>query len=97
MPPSEDIKELLRLTRDNNHLLHKMRRNAIWGGIIKFLVYTGLLVVLPAWAYITYLAPIVNSMNAAVQQMQGTGAKASAQMSDLQNMLNKIKSPFSSQ
>jgi hypothetical protein len=96
MPPNEDIKELLRVTRDNNKLLHKMRRNSFWGGIIKFVIYILLFVVGPLYLYATYLAPVVNQMTKTYSEIQGTGARANAQMSDFQEMLKKLQSPFSS-
>ena len=97
MPPNEDIRELLRLTRENNKMLHSMRRNAFWGGIIKFLLYALLLVVLPFWLYSTYLAPMVEQMLATYQQIQGTGAKASAQFGDIQKFLKQFQDQFSPQ
>ena len=39
MPPNADLQEVLRLTKENNKMLHKMRRNAFWGGVIKFVLY----------------------------------------------------------
>ncbi len=88
----QTLTELLRLTQDNNKMLHKMRRGALWGGIIKFILYVVIFVVAPLWVYATYLAPIVQQMTATMQQIQGTGAKASAQLSDFQKMWNDIQS-----
>ena len=78
------------MVKENNHLLHKMRRNALIGGIIKFLLYIGLLVVLPYWLYATYLAPIVESTMQTVEQMQGTSANAQLQLENLQNALKQF-------
>ena len=95
MPPNEDLKELLRLTKDNNHMLHAMRRNAFWGGIIKFVLYALVLVAAPLWLYATYIMPIMQEMLGTYQQIQGTGARAQAQFSDFQNLLKKFQNPFS--
>ncbi|MBI4080029.1 hypothetical protein HY414_02275 [Candidatus Kaiserbacteria bacterium] len=91
------LTELLRLTQENNRMLHKMRRNAIWGGIIKFVLYAVVLVIAPLWLYATYLAPIMDQMLETYQQIQGTGAKAQAQFSDFQNMLKQFQDQFSPQ
>ena len=91
------LTEILRLTEDTNRTVHKMRRGAVWGTVIKVVVYLLALVVIPLWLYSTYLAPIMEDALNTYQQIQGTGAKAQAQFSDLQNMLNQLKQPFSSQ
>ena len=91
MDPTQNTQqEIYRLVKENNRLLHKMRRAAVIGGIIKFLLYTGLFIVLPFWLYMTYLAPIVESMVNAVEQVQGTGAKTQSQLENLQNVLSQF-------
>jgi len=95
MPPNQDLKELLRLTEDNNRMLHKMRRSAMWGGIIKFVFYIVVLVLAPLWLYSTYLAPIVEQMTATYKEMQGTGAQAQMQFADFQALLKQLQERFS--
>ena len=90
MPPNSDSQELLRLTRENNRLLHKMRRSALWGGIIKFVFYMLVMVIAPLWLYSTYLAPILAEMTDTYQQIQGTGAKVQTQFSDIQNFFKQF-------
>lgn len=97
MPPNQDLQEVLRLTKENNRILHKIHRNALWGGWIKFILYVLVLVVAPLWLYATYLAPMMEQVLDTYQQIQGTGAKAQAQFSDFQNLLKQLKEPFSSQ
>lgn len=87
------LRETYRLALENNKMLHRMRRNAFLGGIIRFAVYAALLVV-PIWFYMSYLAPIVDKMLDTVQQMQGTGAQASAQFTQLQDMWKDFESRF---
>ena len=36
MTPSEEL-ELLELTRDNNKILHKMKRSLVWNRVFKFI------------------------------------------------------------
>ena len=96
MPPNQDLKEILRLTQDTNHLLHKMHRGRVWGGIIKFVLYALILVAAPLWLYSTYLAPTMEQMLETYGQIQGTGAKVQTQFGDLQGILEQFKSGFSS-
>ncbi len=82
----QTLTEIMRLTQENNRMLHKMRRNAFWGGLIKFIIYIVIFVVVPLWIYATYLAPVVETMVKTMNQIQGTGAKAQAQFSDFEKM-----------
>jgi len=96
MPPrEEELKEIHRLVRENNIMLHRMRRNAFWGGLIKFILYTALLLI-PIYLYLQYLAPIMNDALAALQQVQGVGAQASMQFSGLQDLLRQVQSVLNS-
>ena|SRR3989344_979531 len=97
MPPNQELQEILRLAKENNRMLHKMRRNALWGGVIKFVLYAVVLVAAPLWLYATYLAPMVEQMLDTYQQIQGTGAQAQAQWGDFQNILDQFKNQFSPQ
>ena len=78
-------------------MLHKMRRNALWGGILKFVFYALVLVVAPLWLYATYLGPMMEQVLDTYQQIQGTGAKAQAQFSDIQNFFQQLKDTVSPQ
>ena len=91
----KELQELKRLTEDNNRMLHAMRRNAFWGGLIKFVIYAALLLA-PIWFYMTYLDATVQRMLNTFNQVQGTGAKASAQFSDFENMWKEFQSKFGS-
>lgn len=95
-PNQVKLDELLRLTKENNHMLHKMRRNAFWGGIIKILLYAALFVALPFWLYVTYLAPVLESTMQTMNQIQGTGARAQAQFGSFQEMLQQLQQKFPS-
>lgn len=88
------LQETHRLAKENNRMLHAMRRNAFWGGIIKFLVYIAIVLV-PLWFYATYLAPTVDQMMHTMDQLQGTGAKAQAQFSGIEDALKVFQEKFS--
>ncbi len=83
--------EMLCLTRENNRMLHSMRRNAFWGGVLKFILYA-LLLLAPIWFYMTYLNGAVQQMLQAVQKVQGTSASAQAQLSGFQSALQQLES-----
>ncbi|MCR4325908.1 MAG: hypothetical protein NUV59_03870 [Patescibacteria group bacterium] len=85
------LKKTYDLARENNRMLHAMRRRAFWGGIIKFIFYAVLLLA-PLWLYMQYLAPMVDQALQTMQQVQGTGAKAEAQLSSFQEMLREFQS-----
>jgi|TARA_Y100000310_G_scaffold296014_1_gene327884 hypothetical protein len=56
-----EFKELLKLTRDNNKLLHKMRRHAIYGNIIR-LFYWALILGVPIVIYYYFLQPYLEQV-----------------------------------
>ncbi|HEY4487895.1 MAG TPA: hypothetical protein VJB97_00060 [Candidatus Paceibacterota bacterium] len=91
MEEHEMMREVHRLTLENNKLLKGMRRRAFWGGIVKFIIYIALFIALPLWLYVTYLAPILEQMLDTYEQIQGTRAAAEAQYGDLQTMFNQLR------
>ena len=95
MQSDEMLRETYRLSVENNRMLHKMRRNAFWGGIVRALVYAALLAA-PIWFYVSYLAPVVDKMFSTVQEIQGTGAQAQAQFSSMQEAWKQLQSKLPS-
>ena len=93
MESDELLRETYRLSLENNKLLHKMRRSAYWSRLVSFMVY-GALLLAPIWFYMQYLAPVVDQMFNTVKQMQGTGAQASAQFSDMQKAWQQFTEKF---
>ena len=87
--------EIYRLVKENNKMLHGMRRTAFWGGLFKLLIWAGLIAA-PIWLYATYLAPVVQSLQQTVNQVQGTGAKAQVQLNGLGDMLKQFESKLQS-
>src|SRR3989344_1236227 len=75
--------EIYRLRRENNKMLHSIRRNALWGGILKFVLYL-LFLLGPIWFYMTYLNGSVQQMLKTMNQIQGTGVKAQEQLGAFQ-------------
>ena len=87
------LDEILRLTKENNRMLHKMRRNVFLGGLFKLLLWAAFIIV-PLWLYMQYLAPVMQSMLDPVNHIQGTGASAQAQFGDLNESLQKLRAQF---
>ena len=88
-PNAQKLEEILRLTKENNKILHKMRRNAFWGTIFKVLMWAAFIGV-PLWLYYTYLLPVMDQVMETYSQVQGVGADASAQIGELQGLLDKL-------
>lgn len=89
----DKLDELLRLTKENNRMLHAMRRNAFLGGLVKFIVWTAF-VIIPLWLYLQYVAPVMSGMLDTMQQIEGTRAGAQAQMSGLNEALQNLRAQF---
>ncbi len=89
----DKLDELLRLTKDNNRILHAARRSAWLGGIFKLIVWTAFIIV-PFWLYVQYLAPVMQQMLKTYEQVQGTSAQAHAQIQGLQEALQKFQSMY---
>lgn len=88
-----ELEQILKLTRENNRMLHAMRRNAWLGGIFKLVMWAALIIV-PFWLYMQYLAPVMQSAMETINQVQGTGAKAQAQFGDLNAAMKKLQDQF---
>ena len=89
----DKLDELLRLTKDNNRMLHAARRSAWLGGIFRVLVWAAFIIV-PFWLYIQYLAPVMQQMLKTYEQVQGTSAAASAQLNGIQEAFQKFQSLY---
>ena len=89
----ESIEEILRLSRENNRMLHAMRRSSLLGAIFKTLLWIAMILV-PLWFYLTYIAPVMESVLQTYQQIQGTGAQAQAQFGQMSDSLEKIQALF---
>ncbi len=70
-----------------------MRRGAFLKTIVQLVMYAILLIV-PIYFYMQYVAPVVTQMTTTVQQIQGTGASAQAQFSNFQEMIKTFTDKF---
>ena len=85
------LEEIYRLTKENNRMLHAMRRNAFLGGLLKLVMYVLLFVVLPVWAYMQYLAPVMDQMLKTMNQVQTAGTQAQSQMGEWQKAIHDLQ------
>jgi hypothetical protein len=87
------IEELLRLTRDNNEMLHSMRRRMFWSQFFSY-VYWLIIVGAMGWSYY-FLQPYFDKY---WQMYQGISAQLSnieaggmSLPADLKSLLEKVK------
>lgn len=92
MDEQPSLHEIYRLTKDNNQMLHAMRRNAFLGSVVKFIFYILVLVIAPLWVYSTYLQPLLADLQRTMSQVQGTNAKVETQFGSFENFLKQASS-----
>jgi len=91
MEPNHDmLGDVYRITKENNHMLHAMRRRALVGGLIKFIIWA-VLILGPVWFYMTYLNASVQKVLDTFTQIQSTGAKAEAQLRAFQQSISELQ------
>lgn len=89
----DTLEEILRLTKENNRMLHAMRRSAFLGGVFKIVMWAAFIIV-PLWLYMQYLAPVMESMVNTMSEIQGTGTRAQAQFTDLTSTFENLRKQF---
>lgn len=89
----DKLEEILRLTKENNRMLHKMRRNAFLGSVVKFIMWAAFIII-PLWLYMQYLAPVLQDMIDTMNKIQGTSASAQAQFGGMTESLQKLRDQF---
>ncbi len=90
-PPQHDLmNQIYKMTKENNEMLHSMRRRAFLGGLLKFALYA-LFLIGPIWFYYTYLNDSVQNMLKAFNQMQTTGANVQASFGNFQESLKQLQ------
>lgn len=86
--------EIYKLVRENNKMLHAMRRHAMWGGVFKFLIYA-LFLLGPLWFYMTYINGTVQQLLKTVNQVQEVGSEAQAQVGGFGEQLKQFGAKIS--
>ncbi len=78
------LQETLRLSQENNHLLHKVRRSAAISNIMQ-LVYWALILGLPVVLYFYFLQPYVEQTLQYYKNIQGGAEQAQGAVEQLKN------------
>ena len=86
----DKLDELLKLTKENNRMLHSMRRSAFFGGIFKVVMWVAFIII-PLWLYMQYVAPMMAGMLETYQELQGTSASAQAQFGQMSEYLKQFQ------
>jgi len=85
MTPAEE-KELLKLTKENNEILHKMRRSLFWGRVFKA-VYLIIILGVTFGAYYL-IQPYLEGVLGAYQNVLGGVGEVQEVKSSLPNIFN---------
>lgn len=86
----ELLERTYRISRENNQMLHSMRRSAFLGGIIKLIVWAALLG-FPIWLYIQYVNPLLTSVTSTVNQVQEVGDEIGVQFDGVSSLINELR------
>ncbi len=92
MDEQPSLREIYRLARENNMMLHSMRRRAFFTGIVKVIFYILILVIAPLYVYSTYLQPFIANLQQTMNQVQGTNAQAQAQLNGFEHIVKQLAS-----
>lgn len=95
MEPTNDqlLREIHRLTLENNQMLHRARRTAFAWGFLKFVVYA-LFLLVPVWFYTTYMSGTVQQILNDYNKMEGVNAQGQSQLQQLQHAWEQFQSQF---
>lgn len=89
----DKLDEIHRLVRENNRMLHSMRRSAWLGGILKFVMYAAFLLI-PLYFYMEYIAPMLETTLNTLNQVQGASQNAQSQFSQYSEYLKQLQSLY---
>ncbi len=90
------LDEIYDLEKDNNRMLHAMRRSAFIWGMIKLIFYVLILVVAPLYIYSTWVQPFLDNASQTFHQVQGTGTSIQLQVDQVAALWNKFVSSLPS-
>lgn len=80
----DKAKELFEMVKENNRMLKAMRRDAFIGGIIQFVWWIIIIVVIPYFTWL-FLQPYLEGVLNAYQSAQGQSSELSKTIEDLKN------------
>jgi hypothetical protein len=88
------LREIYRLTRENNEMMHRARRSSFFWGLIKFVIYA-LLLLAPIWFYLTYLNGTVQELIQTANKIEGVNTQAQNQFQGFETAWQQFESRFS--
>jgi hypothetical protein len=87
------LREIYRLTRENNELMHRARRSAFFWGFVKFILYA-LFLLAPIWFYVTYLNGTVQQILQDYNKLEGVSTQTQNQFQGLETAWQQLESRF---
>lgn len=84
------LEEVYKLARENNKMLHAIRRDAFVGGILKFVWWIALFIVIPYVLYVLYLQPYLETIQAAYQNLNDNVSTISNTAKDVENLKSQF-------
>lgn len=66
-PNDRKLEEIYKLEKENNRMLHAMRRQAFLGAIFRIFMYA-LALGVPIWLFFTYMMPVLESFDKTASQ-----------------------------
>lgn len=87
--------DILKMTKENNQMLHAQRRSAFFWGFMKFLVYM-ILFAAPIWFYLTYVSGTLDQMVTAVNRLQGAPEQAQNKFEGFEHIIKNLQSKLPS-
>lgn len=80
----------MRLSNENNRMLHSMRRSSFIWGFLKFVVYA-ILFAAPIWFYMTYISNDVDNLVNALNKVDGTAQVAQQKFSGFEDVVKSFE------
>ena len=84
------LREIDHLTKENNQLLHSMRRSAFFGTIFKIIMYA-IFLGAPIWIYLTYFSGTVDDMITIFQQAKTTNSQIQTKFTGFEDMVKQMQ------
>ncbi|HEY9585301.1 MAG TPA: hypothetical protein VJJ02_01755 [Candidatus Paceibacterota bacterium] len=89
----EKVDELLKLEKDNNHMLHRMRRSMVWSQVFTFLYWLFILGAI-GWSYYffqPYIEKYWGIYQSATKTLEGLQKTGNSLPGELQGILDKAR------
>jgi hypothetical protein len=76
------LRKTAELTKENNRMLHAMRRNAFIGGVFKFL-WLAILIGVPVYIYFNFFQPVLEDIGEAYRGVQSGAQDVQLKLQDV--------------